>query len=143
MKHIGIYVVSIVFVLGALFIVSGIDSGSGYEIKTALDRLEEANLNHEDDIPEGNLFKGEITNRNVLSGVVRGVGVYDRSCVPVEDGLTQCDAGILTKEYDVLNFNYTHNMATEPCIAPNELLTLEITSETGEAVVKRHSQSLH
>lgn len=49
------------------------------------------------------VFEGVITNMNLEPRVFDGIGVYDRSCNPVENGLTQCDAGIKT-EAGLLNF---------------------------------------
>ena len=107
-----------------------------------------AGLNRVSGIPEdfgmGDIFEGVITNNDLPLGVVvLGVGVYDRSCMPVPGGLTQCDGGILTEEYGVLNFNYTHNMHTEPCIGPNENFIVETVNNENKAIVKRISPSTH
>ncbi|GEM_PF-2902178 len=128
-------------IFGGLFLMSlmvNTESESGSQ--TALDRLQDDELFEQE---AADVFQGQITDKEVSPGTIRGIGVYDRSCVPVDDGLTQCDAGILTEEYDVLNFEYTHDMATEPCLVPNEILTVEITNEDGLATVNRHSRSLH
>jgi hypothetical protein len=80
-------------------------------------------------------FEGTITNIDLRSGVYEGVGVYDRSCNMVGNGLTQCDAGIETKE-GLVNFNYKHNMDLQPCLDAGQNLVLEVF-EGGKAIVKR------
>lgn len=82
-----------------------------------------------------NSFKGVITNINLEPQKIDGKGVYDKSCNMIGNGLTQCDAGIQT-EKGLLNFNYKHNMAAQPCIAEGDNLKIEIL-EGGEAIVTR------
>ena len=91
-------------------------------------------------VPKGDLFKGTITNIKVSPGNLSGIGVYDKTCVRVENGLTRCDAGIKTEKYGVLNFNYIHNMAIEPCIASGNKLKVEILDSNGTARVQRIGQ---
>ena len=83
------------------------------------------------------LFKGNITNLKTVPGNVSGVGVYDKTCKSIGDGLTMCNAGIKTEKYGVLNFNYVHNMAIEPCIVSGDKLQIEILDSKGTARVKR------
>ncbi len=82
-----------------------------------------------------NSFKGVITNMKLEPQKIDGKGVYDKSCNMIGSGLTQCDAGIQT-EKGLLNFNYKHNMAIQPCIAEGDNLQVEIL-EGGEAIVTR------
>jgi len=83
------------------------------------------------------LFNGNITNLKTSPGNLTGIGVYDHTCKDVGNGLTKCDAGIKTKEYGVLNFNYVHNMAIEPCIVSGDKLKVEILDLKGTARVQR------
>ena len=71
------------------------------------------------------VFEGTITNMNLEPALLSGKGVYDRSCFPVENGLTQCDAGIQT-ENGLLNFNYKHNMDMQGCLDKGNKLNVEI-----------------
>jgi len=80
-------------------------------------------------------FKGVITNIELEPQEIDGEGVYDRSCNMIGGGLTQCDAGIQT-ELGLLNFNYKHNMAMQPCIDEGDKLRVEIL-DGGEAIVRR------
>ena len=82
------------------------------------------------------VFEGRITNFNIKPETLDGTGVYDRSCNPVESGLTQCDAGIQT-EKGLLNFNYKHNMHMQRCIDSGDKLKVEIL-EGGKAKVTRY-----
>lgn len=82
------------------------------------------------------VFDGTITNIKLSSGKLSGMGVYDRSCNMVGNGLTQCDAGIQTEE-GLLNFNYVHDMSKQECIGPNDKLTVEILDTNGKARVTR------
>ena len=74
---------------------------------------------------EDNVFEGVITNMQLSPQILEGTGVYDRSCNPIERGLSQCDAGIQT-EKGLLNFNYKHNMNLQPCIDAGQNLKVEI-----------------
>lgn len=73
----------------------------------------------------GNVFEGVITNMNLQPQVLDGEGVYDRTCKMIENGLSQCDAGIQT-EKGLLNFNYKHNMQVQGCIDAGQNLKVEI-----------------
>ena len=81
------------------------------------------------------VFEGEITNIKLEPGVLEGTGVYDRSCNPVENGLTQCDAGIQT-EKGLLNFNYKHEMHSQPCIDSGDKLRVEIFADGSAKVIR-------
>lgn len=83
----------------------------------------------------GDVFEGIITNMNLQPQVLDGKGVYDKSCLAVDSGLTQCDAGIQT-EKGLLNFNYKHNMHAQKCIDDGDNLRVEIL-EGGKAIVTR------
>ncbi len=87
-------------------------------------------------VANGILFEGKITNKNVAPMKLEGTGVYDRNCVMVGNGLTDCHAGIKT-DLGVLDFNYRHDMARNPCIAPNEKLVVEILDSSGNAKVQK------
>ena len=82
------------------------------------------------------VFNGIITNINLEPQTLEGTGVYDRSCNPVENGLTQCDAGIQT-EKGLLNFNYKHDMHAQACIDQGQKLKVEIL-EGGKVKVIRY-----
>lgn len=85
----------------------------------------------------GDTFSGQISNAAVFAGIVNGMGIYDRNCRMGADGFTSCDAGIQTEEYGVLNFKYRHNMAAQPCIAPNDLVQVRIMDSQGNAEVQK------
>ncbi|MBI5392124.1 hypothetical protein HZB00_03935 [Candidatus Woesearchaeota archaeon] len=85
----------------------------------------------------GDIFSGKISNKAVEPGIINGFGVYDKSCIMGNDGLTSCDAGIQTKEYGLLNFKYRHNMQQEPCIAPKDALLVKILDSEGNAQVQK------
>lgn len=90
-------------------------------------------------LPRGKAtFEGNITNVEVSPGVIEGTSAYDRNCVGTHMW-TECDGGINTKEYGVLNFHYAHNMMEEPCIQMNgpEKLIVEILDPNGTAKVYR------
>jgi len=83
----------------------------------------------------GDSFKGVITNMKLEPQTLDGRGVYDKTCNMVEDGLTQCNAGIQTEE-GLLDFSYKHHMDVQKCIADGDNLQVEIL-EGGEAIVTR------
>lgn len=95
------------------------------------------NKNPNDITPQGTLFQGSITNKNVEPMKLMGIGEYDRNCVSVARGLTNCHGGIKTAKYGVLDFNYVHDMAKEPCIAPGQELVVTILDSSGKATVQR------
>ncbi len=84
-----------------------------------------------------NVFEGKITNVKISSGKVEGTSVYDRNCVG--SPITECDGGVRTAEYGVLNFHYKHDMAIQPCIhmfGPEKMI-VEILDDKGNARVIR------
>lgn len=85
---------------------------------------------------DGDVFEGVITNMQLSPQTLDGTGVYDRSCNPIENGLTQCDAGIQTSA-GLLNFNYKHNMHMQGCIDEGQNLKVEIL-EGNKARVTRY-----
>ncbi len=110
-----IIIISLIALIG-LFVISPLYLKTGNVVKT-------------------DSFEGRITNMDLAPGIYKGIGVYDRSCNPVENGLTQCDAGIQI-EKGLANFNYKHNMNMQGCIDAGQSLTLEIL-EGGKAIVTR------
>gem|GEM_PF-2292567 len=88
-------------------------------------------------IANGDLFEGKITNKNVEPMKLEGVGVYDRSCISIGGGLTDCHGGIKTEKYGVIDFNYQHDMARKPCIKPNDKVVVTILDSSGDAQVQR------
>ena len=84
-----------------------------------------------------NVFEGRITNVKVGPGRIEGTSAYDRNCVG--DKITECDGGIKTEEYGVLNFHYKHDMAKQPCIhmfGPEKMI-VEILDSSGNVKVIR------
>lgn len=92
-------------------------------------------LRNTGNVVKEDIFEGTITNMNLQPQVLDGEGVYDRSCNPIEGGLSQCDAGIQT-EKGLLNFNYKHNMNMQPCIDKGQKLKVEVLAD-GKARVTR------
>lgn len=88
-------------------------------------------------LSKGNIFEGNITNVKVSPGKLDGISAYDKNCIG--QPITECDAGIKTEEYGLLNFHYSHNMATQPCIHMHgaENLVVEILDSNGAAKVYR------
>lgn len=126
--------VFLVVVLTVVFFSSSEKNGEGEISVKVSEKFANIDLSTE---PRGSVFQGFVTDTQVDPGVIKGVGVYDRSCIDIGGGLTRCDGGIDTDEYGLLNFNYTHNMHIDPCISPGELFTVEIINESGSAVVRR------
>jgi len=84
-----------------------------------------------------NVFEGRITNAQVSPGRIEGTSAYDRNCIG--DIITECDGGIKTEEYGLLNFHYSHEMSTQPCIhmfGPEKMI-VEILDSSGNAKVIR------
>jgi len=81
------------------------------------------------------VFNGYITNMNLSPQVLDGTGIYDRSCLSIENGLSQCDAGIQT-EVGLLNFNYKHNMQTQGCLDKGQNLKVEILANNQARVTR-------
>ena len=92
----------------------------------------------------GDAFAGSLTEgvgssepAAVDPGIYEGEIVYDRSCKPVGDGLTGCDAGIETAELGTVNFYYEHDMQQKPCLTPDQQVVFEVKNE--RTVVQRKS----
>jgi|SRR3989344_3940819 len=85
-----------------------------------------------------NVFQGRITNAKVSVGRLEGTTTYDANCLGTQTQ-TECDAGIRTAEYGELNFHYTHNMATQPCLHMfgAEKVIVEILDSEGNARITR------
>lgn len=81
------------------------------------------------------VFEGKVTNMELSPGSYSGTGVYDRTCRPVENGLTQCDGGIQT-EAGLINFEYKHDMHMQQCIDSGQKLNVEVFAD-GTAKVTR------
>lgn len=85
-----------------------------------------------------NIFMGKITDgKNLVPGTVEGFTTYDANCIG--NDVTQCDAGIRTKEFGVLNFHYSHRMAVQPCLHMygEEKVFLDILDSEGNAKITR------
>ncbi len=128
---------TILFIAIPLFLIS-----VGFYLNSGATRVEEIEEDIFENLEPVHTFEGEIDNIDADPGVYRGVGVYDRNCIPTDPnnphGEVNCDAGIRTKEYDVLNFNYKHVMSVNPCIAPDEPVEVEVLDEEGNAKVRRY-----
>lgn len=84
---------------------------------------------------KADVFTGKITNINLSPGNYSGTGAYDRTCRPVESGLTQCDGGIQI-EQGIINFEYKHNMMEQGCIDVGQNFNVEVFAD-GTAKVTR------
>jgi len=82
------------------------------------------------------LFDGHITNQQLNPKTLFGKIVYDRNCVSVGDGQTNCDAGVKVEGREVLNFNYIHDMSAKSCLISDQKLMLKITSQHKAVVVR-------
>lgn len=90
----------------------------------------------------GDTFTGVVTVHegsdvpaDVAAGTYEGTIVYDRSCYPVGDGRTECDAGIALQSFGTVNFSYEHDMEQTPCLVPYQEVVLSV-NEAG-AIVRR------
>ena len=83
----------------------------------------------------GNSFEGSITNINVEPGIYDGTGAYDRTCKPIENGMTQCDGGIQT-EKGLLNFQYKHDMMQQGCIDAGQNFKVEVFADNKAKVTR-------
>lgn len=85
-----------------------------------------------------NIFEGKITTKVSLSPErIDGITIYDANCIG--QPITECDAGINTKEYGQLNFHYFHDMAIQPCLhmfGPEKVI-IEILDSNGDAKIIR------
>lgn len=129
-----LFVVAFLFVAITIFALANKEQGTDVEPGAVAAVFAEIDSERE---PQGSVFEGVIDNADVKPGTINGVGAYDRSCRDAGNGLTQCDGGIVTDEYGLLNFSYTHDMHADPCIAPDQLFVVEILDDSGTAVVKR------
>lgn len=92
---------------------------------------------HVQEGPDGiDVFNGHITNQQLNPQTLFGKIVYDRNCVSVGDGQTNCDAGVKVEGMEVLNFDYIHDMANEPCLVSDQKVMLKIISEHKAVVVR-------
>lgn len=82
------------------------------------------------------IFNGTINQPDLEQVTLLGSITYDRNCIPVDGGLTQCDAGVKTEEYGVINFNYTHNMSEEPCLIDGNKVLLKVRKDQQASVVR-------
>ncbi len=81
------------------------------------------------------VFEGKITNMNLEPEIFDGEGVYDRTCKMIENGLSQCDAGIQT-EKGLLNFNYKHDMNAQRCLDAGQKLKVEVLANNQARVTR-------
>lgn len=84
-----------------------------------------------------NVFEGKITNVKVIPGRIEGTSTYDRNCVG--DVITECDGGIKTEKYGVLNFHYRHDMTIQPCIhmfGPEKMIVEILDSDGNTRVIR-------
>lgn len=82
------------------------------------------------------IFSGKIDQPRLKNLVLTGDIAYDRNCISVEDGLTQCDTGVKTEKYGTINFNYKHKMSEKACLFNGDKVLLKI-KENGNAFVIR------
>lgn len=118
--------------IGVIVLLVGLIAVVGYKLYTP--KTGYAAYNVPSDL---NVFEGKITNVKVSPGRIEGTSAYDRNCVG--EPITECDGGIKTAEYGVLNFHYRHDMALQPCIhmfGP-EKMVVEILDSSGNARVIR------
>lgn len=84
------------------------------------------------------MFEGGIVSSPIVPGTYRGLGVYDKDCIPVgKTGLTRCEAGIQTKELGLVQLAYVHDMQKYGCLTQGDQLELTIVDANGLARVRR------
>lgn len=75
---------------------------------------------------EVEIFNGKIDHPILNGAILLGNITYDRNCESVGNGLTNCDAGVKTEKYGVINFNYVHNMSKHPCLVSGDKVLLKV-----------------
>lgn len=86
------------------------------------------------------VFEGNITNKDLKPGTLTGEVVYDKNCVYTENGMMECDGGIYTREFGLLNFHYSHNMKEEDCLGPKQVVSVVIKDNNTAAVYREVNQ---
>lgn len=91
----------------------------------------------------GDTFTGIVTEHegsdepaDMAAGTYEGTIVYDKTCAPVGDGLTGCDAGIDLESSGTFNFYYEHDMDKKSCLVPSQAIVLDV-NEAGAVVQRR------
>ncbi|MCL7402633.1 MAG: hypothetical protein LZ168_07615 [Thaumarchaeota archaeon] len=79
-------------------------------------------------------FHGNIINNVYYSGL--GIVIADRDCRTGSNGLTTCTGVIKTDRGDIVEFKYTHDMSTQPCLSPGDRVQI-ISEQDSKATVVR------
>ena len=85
---------------------------------------------------DAEIFRGTINHAGLNGNIFFGDITYDKNCKNVGNGLTHCDAGIKTKEYGVLNFEYIHNMSKHPCLVAGNKVLLKVKNDDNAIVIR-------
>ncbi len=80
-------------------------------------------------------FYGSIQNIP-FTGEVMGTVKADTNCKPVQNGLTNCIAIITAHDGTEIDFNYSHDMSSQQCLASGDHVTITQLS-TGTVKVLR------
>lgn len=72
-------------------------------------------------------FYGSIQNIS-FNGQVMGTVKADTNCKPVQNGLTNCIAIINGHDGTEIDFNYSHDMSSQQCLASGDQVTITLLS---------------
>ena len=81
-------------------------------------------------------FYGSIANVP-FNGQSTGVVKADTNCKPVENGLTNCIAIINATDSTELDFNYSHDMSKQACLAKGDNVVISLLSSGTVKVLRR------
>ncbi len=87
-----------------------------------------ASLNAQETLQREDAFYGSIVNVN-LKGQTTGVVEADTNCKMVANGLTNCLAIIRAADGSEIDFNYSHDMSKQPCLAAGDNVTIALLSD--------------
>jgi len=80
-------------------------------------------------------FYGSMVNVS-FTGQTRGTVKADTNCKPVQNGLTNCIAIITGADGKELDFNYSHDMSTQSCLASGDLVTIVLLSDGTVKIIR-------
>ena len=80
-------------------------------------------------------FYGSITNIS-FGGQTTGVVEADTNCKSVPNGLTNCLAIIRATDGSEIDFNYSHDMSKQPCLAAGNQVTITLLNDGTVKIIR-------
>ncbi len=80
-------------------------------------------------------FYGSITNIS-FGGQTTGVVEADTNCKSVPNGLTNCLAIIRAADGSEIDFNYSHDMSKQPCLAAGNQVTITLLNDGTVKIIR-------